>query len=541
MDSSEIKRRLNILKSDRSSIESVWDRVEQFCVPFRGDFYKDESNENSIDWRTRQVYDSTAIMGVQTLASSIHGSLTSPSFRWFDLRFRDEDLNTRQIAKAWLEECATRIYFAIQESNFNLEVNESYTDLASFGNSMVIEEIDGDEFDENSELVFATMPLKECYFEEDHKGRIVNFYRELDWTPIQIREKFGEDNIPPMIREMCDNPSMVSKKMCVIFCIYKVKGNDVRPDTITTPENRPYQYRYILEKCGTELGRGGYYEMPVFVPRWRRTTQSKWGHSPAMIALADILTANQLVELTLRSLEKVVDPATLVTERGLLSDLDLGAGGMTVVRTLDDIRTHESRARFDVAELHLDKLRGSIRSAFYVDQLELKESPAMTATEVQVRYELMQRLLGPTLGRLQSDFLSPMIERTFFIMYRAGKLPPLPEGIEATDLDIQYTGPLTSAQKVDQAAKVERWISDLNMIAQVNPEVLDIFDADAAGRGMADILNVPARYVRAQEQVAAVRKQRQQQQNVQQQLMMAQQAGEAGQALGKAAKEMGNG
>jgi hypothetical protein len=215
---------------------------------------------------------------------------------------------------------------------------------------------------------------------------------------------------------------------------------------------------------------------------------------------------------------------------------------MTVVRTLDDIKPYESRARFDVAELHYDKLRSSIRSAFHVDQLELKDSPAMTATEVQVRYELMQRLLGPTLGRLQSDFLSPMIERTFFILYRAKALPPIPEGLSATDLDIQYTGPLTSAQKVDQAAKVERWLQNLAMLADIKPEVLDVFDADAAARGMGDILNVPAAYVKSAEAVKADRKARQQQQQAQQELMMAQQAGDAAQSIGKGAKEIaGNG
>ena len=148
------------------------------------------------------------------------------------------------------------------------------------------------------------------------------------------------------------------------------------------------------------------------------------GNSPAMIALPDIMTLNQLVELIIRSSEKVVDPATLVTERGLISDLDLTPGGMTVVRDIEgSVKPYESRARFDVSELQREKLKDSVNRAFYVDQLQLKDSPAMTATEVQVRYELMQRLLGPTLGRLMSDFLDPLLSRTFSIMYRNGALP----------------------------------------------------------------------------------------------------------------------
>ena len=44
-------------------------------------------------------------------------------------------------------------------------------------------------------------------------------------------------------------------------------------------------------------------------------------------------------------------------------------------------------------QLMLGDVRASVRRIFFSDQLELNEGPQMTATEVQVRYELMQRLL----------------------------------------------------------------------------------------------------------------------------------------------------
>lgn len=542
MNELEIKKRLEALKTERSNIEHVWELVEQFCVPFRGEFFHDETSENSVDWRMRDVYDSTAIMAVQTLASSIHGSLTSPSFQWFDFRFRDDELNTKAEYKKWLQEATRRTYFALQDSNFNLEANECYTDLASFGNSIIVEEMEGDELDGNTNIVFNAIPLKEAYFEEDHKGQICNFYRCLSWTSIKLREKFGEENLPDYVKADLDSERAGIKKYDVIFCIYKRKdAKDVDTSRILSPDARPYGYKYVMAKDCSLLKTGGYYEMPSFIPRWRRNTSSKWGHSPAMASLPDILTLNELVELTLRSLEKVVDPAIMTTERGLLSDLDLASGGLTVVRSKDDVWPFESRARFDVADLQTEKLRSSIRSAFYVDQLELKESPAMTATEVQVRYELMQRLLGPTLGRLESDFLSPMLERTFMMLLRAGKLPDLPEGLQNAELDIQYVGPLTSAQKIDQAAKAERWLQNMGGIAQIDPSVLDIIDIDAIARGLADTLNIDAKYIRSSEKVNAIRKQKQQQQQEMMQLEQAKMAGDAGQSMGKAVQLMGGG
>lgn len=541
MDSGRLLKKFQALESERNTIEGVWKLIEQFVLPFRGNFYNDGKSEHEMEWRHRELYDSTAIQAAQTLSASIHGALTSPSFRWFDLRFRNEDLNTNHDAKTWIEECSQLIYYAIQDSNFNLEVNETYTDMVGFGSSVVFEEMDGDEYSEESKLAFSAIPVKECYFDEDHNGFLVNFYRKIEMTPIQMMEKFGEENLPQHIQEMCDDSKGSTEKFTIVFCVYKRKGDEYENVDVTgvvVPAARPYGFKYIMQKDGTELSSGGYYEMPAFIPRWRRTTDSKWGNSPAMVALPDILTVNQLTEMILRSLEKVVDPANMATERGLLSDLDLGAGGLTIVRDLDSLKPYESRARFDVAGMSQGDLRHAIRQAFYVDQLELKDSPAMTATEVQVRYELMQRLLGPTLGRLESDFLSPMITRTFFLLMRADKLPDMPESVAGADFDVQYTGPLSRAQKVDKASSTERWLQNLAGMAEFAPEILDNFDSDEAARDLADTLSVPAKYLRSQNQVRTIRRQRQEQQQRQMEVEQAKAEGEAMKATGEGAQAL---
>lgn len=538
MESDVIKKRVSQLESERTNIQSLWVLVEQFVVPFRGKFFNDVTDEGAVEWRTRDVFDSTAIMSNQILAASIHGSLTSPSYRWFDLRFRSDKASKVEGAQVWLDECSALIYSAIQDSNFNLEVNETYTDLTSFGSSPIMHEFEGDDI-APTEMTFASIPVKECYFDEDSKGGLKNFYRVLNWTPIQIMDKFGKDNCPQYVIDKAIDPAASNERMDVIFCVYDREIPDADPFTITTPEKRAYGYKYIMRKCGHKLKEGGYYEMPAYIPRWRKTSESKWGNSPAFIAMPDILTMNQLVELILKATEKVVDPSIMVTERGLLSEVDLGAGGVTVLRTLDDMKPFESGARFDVSQLQREQLKSSIRSAFYVDQLELKQSPAMTATEVQVRYELMQRLLGPTLGRIQNDFLSPLIERTFRALYRARKLPDLPDGLEEQDIDVQYVGPLSRAQKVDTAAAAERWLGTMAALAEYTQDVLDILDTDEIARDMADILNVPAKYIRSIAKVTKLRKDRAAMNAAAQQAALAEQEGRAMKAVGEGAAAMG--
>lgn len=510
MENTQIVARQGVLVTQRKTVDQVWDIIRRYVMPMRSDFFREINSEHSVEWRqNRIVFDSTAGDGLETLSSSLHGSLTSPAIQWFELNFRDPELKNDMEAKAWLEACAADVYGALQDSNFNLEMSEGYIDLCGYGNSIMIEEEDESE---EGTVVFQSSPLQDSWFEEDAKGQVYNFYRKYKWTPAQLVDKFG-DNVPEKVKDLVKSPEQSNKKFDVIMCIFRRSGKINNAGTVLAPLERPYGKKYVMKEGAEMLGEeGGYYEMPAYVSRWRKATGSQWGFGPSHLALPDILTTNQLVEMVLRSSEKVIDPAILVTERGLISDVDLGPSGLTVVRDVKaSMVPFESRARFDVSELQLDKLRAAIRRIYYVDQLEMKDSPAMTATEVQVRYELMQRLLGPTLGRLENDLLAPMIQRTFNIRFRAGKFPEMPESVKNAGeaaMEIVYTGPLSRAQKIDQAASIERWAGVTAQLAEVNQEVLDIPDWDAMERELGTLLGVPAKLMKTQAKVTSARKQR---------------------------------
>jgi hypothetical protein len=349
--------------------------------------------------------------------------------------------------------------------------------------------------------------------------------------------KFGKEGVPEDIFTQSETPQGMDKRYAVIMCIYpRPDKADANTSQILAPKERPFGMKYVLHKDGSELGEeGGYYEQPAFIPRWRKTSKSMWGHGPAMIALPDILTINSLVELILKATEKVVDPPTKVTERGLLSDLDLEPAGMTVVRSMDSMEPYESGARFDVSQLQREQLKQAIRSIFFVDQLELKESPAMTATEVQTRYELMQRLLGPTLGRLQSDYLDPLVQRTFNILYRAGQLGQPPDIVfeSSGELDIIYTGPLVRAQRADIAQGVTRWVATLAELSEIRNDVLDIPDWDAIARELGSLEGVPAKLMKSDNAIKQARKEREATEARMQQAAISEQEGKGMEAIGK--------
>jgi hypothetical protein len=163
----------------------------------------------------------------------------------------------------------------------------------------------------------------------------------------------------------------------------------------------------------------------------------------------------------------------------------------------------------------------------------------MTATEVQVRYELMQRLLGPTLGRFQSEFLNPLIERVFGIMFRAGALMQQPDVIGGSKLDIEYVGPLARSQRMEEAVAIERLYQLAMNVAQVDPNIMDNIDHDTAIRMRAKLLGVPKTVMRGIDDVEDMREAKAQQQQAMMQQQMAQQQADTALTQGQAMNQMG--
>lgn len=508
----DIVSRYSALKAARKVVEGIWDEIERYVVPYRGKFFNLEQNEGAVEWNKYHHLDSTAIEACESLAASMQGSLTSPLIKWFDIAFRNKDLADDKAAVEWLQECSDIVYEALQESNFNTEISEGYLDLSSFGNTCIVEEATAPDLEDFNGLGFHAVPIKECFFEVDKDGQVLTFYRFLNWTTGQIIDKWGEENVPEKIKELHKASSSVDDKHEIIFCIYRRKANkDADTSKILAEDKRPYGFKYVLKEGEIELGKeGGYYEMPAFFARWRKVSGSVWGHSPAHVSMGDIKVVNKLTEFILASAEKAIDPANKTTERGLISDLNLGPKGLIVVRDMDDLQPYESAARFDVGELQRDRLQAAIRRAFRVDQLELKETPAMTATEASIRYEMMQRLLGPTLGRLKTDLFDPIIQRTFNIMYRAGALPEAPDSVmdAGSPMDVEYLGPLPRAQKMEQVQAIRAWIMDLGAVSEVVPDIMDVADTDKYATTTAAMSGVPAEMIRSQEETTKIREDR---------------------------------
>ena len=513
------------LEGQRQNWETHWQEVADYMQPRKADVIKKRSRG---DKRMEQVFDSSPIQAVELLAASLHGMLTNPSTPWFTLRFKDEDIDNEDEAKLWLESSTDAMYTAFNRSNFQQEIFELYHDLITFGTAAMFIEEDNDDI-----IKFSTRHINEVFIAENDKGRIDTIYRRFNISARAAMQKFGESVSADVQGKAKKNPY---DEVEILHAVYpRSEFNPNKKDKA----NMPFESVYMEYKNGNELSVGGFKEFPFVVPRYLKASNEIYGRSPAMTALPDVKMLNEMCKTTIKAAQKQVDPPLLVPDDGFLLPVRTVPGGLNfyISGTRDRIEPLNIGANNPLGLNMEQQRRDSIRAVFYVNQLMMQQGPQMTATEVIQRNEEKMRLLGPVLGRLQSELLKPLIDRVFAILLRNNMLPQAPEFLSGRDIEIEYVSPLAKAQKSTELQSIMRAVEILGSLANVAP-VFDYVNFDNLVKHLADIVGVPQKILKSQSQVNAERQQAQQQQQEMQQMQQLQQVAKAGGDIAPLAKAL---
>ena len=514
-------KRFDRLTSQRQNWETHWQEVADYMMPRKADVTKLRSKG---DKRTELIFDSSPLQAVELLAASLHGMLTNPSTPWFSLRFK-EDMEDQDEAKEWLESATDTMYAAFNRSNFQQEIFELYHDLITFGTAaMFIEE------DEEDLLKFSTRHINEVYIAENDKGRIDTVFRKFKLSARAAIQKFGANADFEVIANK--DPY---EEIDIIHAIYP--RSDFNPKK-QDKSNMPFESVYMTGK-GEELSVSGFREFPFVVPRYLKASHEIYGRSPAMTALPDVKMLNEMSKTTIKSAQKQVDPPLLVPDDGFILPVRTVPGGLNFYRsgTRDRIEPLNIGANTPLGLNMEEQRRNSIRNAFYVNQLMMQQGPQMTATEVIQRNEEKMRLLGPVLGRLQSELLKPLIDRCFSILLRKNLFRPAPEFLAGKDIEIEYVSPLAKAQKSTELQSIMRAIEIMGSLSNVAP-VFDHINIDKLVRHLTDIVGVPQKILKPQSELNAEREEAQAQQQQMQNMQQLQQVAEAGGKIAPLAKAL---
>ncbi|MBU1249388.1 MAG: head-tail connector protein [Proteobacteria bacterium] len=481
--------------------EGVWEEIADYIMPRKNSFGSSSSWRRAGD---ELIFDSTPTHALDILASSLGGLLTNPALPWFNIRARNKETGDQREVRAYLQEVRDRIVrlFNDEDTGFQTYVHELYLDVTLFGTSVMYVEADAD-----CVVRFSARPLGEIYVAENNRGMVDTVFRRYELTARQAFQEWGDD-CSEKVRTLAEEKP--EEKVEIVHAVFPRTDRD--PFGFTS-RDFPWACLYLETDSKHLLEESGYLEMPYMVPRWAKASGEIYGRGPGLTALSDVRVLNAMSRTALMAAEKMSDPPLMVPDDGFLGPIHSGPGGLSYYRagSRDRIEALPVTVDLRATETMMEGRRQSIRRIFLTDQLQPESAPHMTATETLIRQSEKMRVLGPVLGRMQTEFLGPLIHRVFNIMVRAGELPPLPQGLRRSELEVDYLSPIARAQRQYEAQALALAVQYLSpFVGTSDPyQMMDNFETDRIARHAAELFGTPSDYMRPAQEVEVVRQQRQ--------------------------------
>lgn len=484
-------------KANRGTFDSHWQEIADLMHPFSDNFNAEGSpGEN----KTMFMFDSSPMHANQLLASGLFSMLTSPTQQWFEIAMMNYELMQLWEVKDWLDIVSRIMFFEINkpQAHFNTSMHELYLEYGAFGNGILYV---GETLDRRN-LRFQSLPLAESYLSEGAEGLMDSLFRRYPRTVRQLVAKFGYGSCSETVQKMFDKQKLDTVIKCVHAIVPAIEY-DIDVDF-------PYVSIYIdLENKHVMAGKI-YNELPFMAPRFYKSPWEQYGRGAGSVALPDVKMLMEVMRTTLRAAQKATDPPLQAPDDGFLNPIRTMPGGINFYRsgTQDRIEPIKLGSQPGLGYEVIGDLRERIREVFFVDQLQLQEGPQMTATEVLQRTEEKLRLMGPLMGRLQSELLGPMLNRVYGILKRQGKIPPIPVVMQGQEFKIVYTSPISRAQEQVEANGLMRALQVLTPFMEMKPETVDAFNTDEISKGVFDMFSVRPKFLNTDTQIATIRQQR---------------------------------
>lgn len=513
-----IVKEFDRLHSERGTLDANWSDVASVASPRDNVFNRETTQGENL---RQNQYDETAELTLDR-ATSNYGAITTPdNQRWHGVNATLPELNEIHSVRLYFDQIENVLFSLRYQPGAGFSTNkyEENRSLLGFGNGILFSG-EGSGF-RDPVLWYKAIHLSQMYFSENNQGIVDKTYRHYPMTVRQVIEEFGTDELPDGFK---DKPQEQETK--VLHCVRPNPDFDPDPDNIN-PATFQYSSRYILMEGGKDettgfLRMGGFRTRPYLIARDSRTPQEHYGRGTLQKVFPAISSLNQMNRTLIKVGHNLVDPINLMKDD---SSVDMGdmRPGHGVVGGLDaagneTIKPYNSGARYDINVDIVDRHRNTVKEAFLLDLFmqSFQGRERVTATEILERSREQGRLMTPLVSRSETESLGPMIEREIEILSRRGLFPEMPpELVEAQgEFEIEFTSPLSLAQKSDQAIGAQRTVLAVTEAAQVAPDVLDNINWDEYARIVHDAEGAEAKLLKSREEVIDIRNERQEQQEL---------------------------
>ena len=498
---------------ERGTWLSHWQDIGNHLLPNRADYITQRApGAKRMQW----IYDSAPLTALDESASGLHSYLTSPYLPWFALHADDDRRNRIQRVRDWFDRAGAVMYLLFNgpRHNFASQSYETYLDLLSVGTA-VMSVLDS----QKSGVLFSTRHLRECVLFENDEDRIDKLCRKWEFTGKQAWQKFGDKAGEAALKAYAANDNQ--RKFTYFHRVQpRVRRDRQRNDR----RNMAFESVYARAEDQAVVDEAGFQEFPYLAARFAKASGEIYGRGPGVLQLPDIKMLYEFKKLLLKGAQKVVDPPLMLPDDGFVVPIRTTPGGLNYYRAgtrpTDRIAAIETKGNIQLGIEIFNGLITGINRGFYVDYLRLPSDPSdpgasgkgVTATWVLQQRDEKMRLLSPMLSRLQSEFLDPLISRTFAILWRKSALlgfgpgspfPPPPPELRGEPWHVEYLSPIAIAQASSTLDAIKRLMQTQLELKQIDPMTPTVLDGEAIMRLEAQNLNAPAAALKSPERMLA--------------------------------------
>jgi len=508
-------QRLQSLRTARGNFDNQWEEAAARLIPAHVSTFQSNGFNSTYNQGRKNVegmFDSTAALALHRFGSVIESLATPQGQAWHRLVPENDDLRKSRDVKLFMDQVG-RLLFKHRyrpKANFVGQIQKVFASYGAYGNgSLFTDELGNGE----KGLRYKNLHLGETYFAENHQGIVDTMYRCFKLKPKQLVSQFG-DAVPKEIADEVKNAQKAETDYEVVHCIYPREDYDNRR---VDGKGMPFASLYFLVKTKSVLQEGGYNSFPTSLARYAQYANEIYGRGPAQLVLPAIKVLNEEKKTVIKQGHRVVDPVLLAHDDGLVGSFSLRNGAVNSggVNAQGRPLVHAlPTGNIAVGKELMDDERAVINDAFLITLFQiLTDNPQMTATEVLERTREKGMLVAPTAGRLQAEFLGPLIEREIDLLGQQNLLPEIPgELIEAGGgFVVEYDSPMARMARAENASGFMR---SLDMAVEFfnvtqNPEPLDWFNFDEAMPAIQDINGAPTEWTNTADSVKKIREKRQ--------------------------------
>lgn len=485
--------------------------------------------------RMRDIPDITPIIAWKKMVAGFKQVLFPAGQTVFAIKVDSRLSNNERVQRylAYLTEVVHEKLFA---SNFDIKLTDWLTHLIIFGPAAMYRE-----WTVKKGLNFRTSKIGSYVIFEDESENVIGCIHRFKLTAAQAKSLYGEQSGKSVLKAYEKPESRYNE----FWFLFKVMPREINPKLPKTyNKNMPYEATVVNIADQVVCQEGGYPDNPYAIARWSRPEFEKDGRGVGTETLPQILYFYSIAKNFQECANKHANPPRQAKSGSVEGKINTFPGAITWVEEIDSIRAMDQNinGNYNVTEDTFDRQANIIRESFYnnaFDPLQELTGDRRTTLEIQERIRGTLKHLGPPVGRIWGEGLTPIISGSIMDLIRNHQVEAPPAELGGVSFNLEYVGPLAMALKSEQARGFQEFVNFVGAASQAFPDehLEDHIDFNDSIPRIGRTFGVNIEDISTTEEREAKRQNRQQIKQQEQMLVAAQAAGKAFKDASGAAEE----